>query len=173
MENWKYFHYFLEISLKKDSNVNELALTMAINCTVETPNYHWDVQPLKWCSTWSIATGQLWQWHVPQSHLHIWLADEQQENWTVGLRVQTESHTSLKNIHHLPQQLLIGLHDEQLQSLGEVNHLCPYSTPWDSQSHPSPQKTHINPPLLYCYLQWSGTSTCAPHCEEDSGSDLN
>lgn len=101
--------------------------------------------------------------------LHIRLAEEQQENWPMELRDQTESHISLKNIHYLPQQLLVGLSDEQLQSLGEVNHLYP----WDRQSHPSPQRTHTKLPLLYCYLQWRGTSTCALHCEEDSGNNLN
>lgn len=142
------------MSLEKDSNVNECALTMAINCTAETPNYHSDVQH---CSGDQYGQWPLVSCDRDMCHNHT---TEQQENWTIGLGDQTESHISLKNIHHLPQQFLIGLFDEQLQSLGEVNHLCPWSTPWDSQSHCSPQRT---PTLLFCTLIFSEVAKVLVH----------
>lgn len=123
------------------------------NCTVEivitekVENYHWNVQP------WS--GDQHGQWPLvscdsDMCHSHT---PEQQENWSVGPRDQTESHISLKNINHLPEQILNGLSDEQLQSLGEVN-LYPWSTPWDSQG-PTP--------ILFCAVTFSRVAQVLVH----------
>lgn len=153
-EGWNDFPYFLEKSLKIDSNVNELVLTK------ETLNYHWEVQHWR-----GARHRQLLLLSCDDDTCHSHTTVDLTRNRTVRelnycVRDQEEASISFKKLQTIYHSSF-WLSWMKKHSTARVSCLCHYRTP--GLSHPCLQrKQRYSPsPVLLSSVHWHG-HLCTP-----------